>query len=125
MSYRGFVPQQNDPRSGTDVEELVNDSDFFSDMQQASSGDGISNRKRNRQLHEMEQVMNEAPSAEDEVTRNERAAEARKKIAAAVLARASPREVRQAIKNTQKGEIATSSRRTKERANGSKKRRKH
>ncbi|ORC92136.1 uncharacterized protein TM35_000043500 [Trypanosoma theileri] len=90
--------------SGTG-EEWAEDNGFFQEFAKEASS-GISQRKRNRQAHLQDQEQREAAllaaAEEDEVTRKERADVARRQIAAKVLARASPREVQQALKKAKK-----------------------
>ncbi|KAH9601519.1 hypothetical protein LSM04_003259 [Trypanosoma melophagium] len=89
-------------------EEWAEDNGFFQEFAKEVSS-GISQRKRNRQAHLKDQEQLEAvllaAAAEDEVTRKERAEEARRQIAAKVLARASPREVQQALKKAKKSAV--------------------
>ncbi|ESL08644.1 hypothetical protein TRSC58_03650 [Trypanosoma rangeli SC58] len=84
------------------AEELAeDDGGFFGAFAEVAAG-GVSRRKRNRQAYEQELEQQRAEAAEDEVIRKARAEEARKQIAAKVLARASPREVQQAVKKAKK-----------------------
>ncbi|RNE97705.1 hypothetical protein TraAM80_09187 [Trypanosoma rangeli] len=84
------------------AEELAeDDGGFFGAFAEEAAG-GVSRRKRSRQAYEQELEQHRVEAAEDEVIRKARAEEARKQIAAKVLARASPREVQQAVKKAKK-----------------------
>ncbi|PBJ73222.1 hypothetical protein BCY84_14093 [Trypanosoma cruzi cruzi] len=91
------------------VEEWAeDDGGFFSAFAEEAAG-GFSRRKRNRQAHEQEveqqQAVQRAEATEDEAIVMARAEEARRQIAAKVFSRASPREVRQALKKAKKESI--------------------
>ncbi|KEG07880.1 hypothetical protein DQ04_08571010 [Trypanosoma grayi] len=89
------------------TEEWADDNGFFEEFaKEATLGGGASRRKRSRQaFEEVQQSALQAQAQaeeEDEVTRKARAEEARRQIAAKVLARASPREVQQAVRKAER-----------------------
>lgn len=95
------VTSSASPALDVETDEFAEDNGFFDDFS-ADGSSKLSKRKRNRQSYEQNQQVLEATVVEDEVSRKERVEGARRKIAAAVLARASPREVKQAVMKMKK-----------------------